>query len=382
LILIIAFSFATAAKAAGPPPAEPAEIKKLISDLGSEEVEVRQKATAKLEAFGELALPALRRASKDHADVDVRLRAFVVIGGIERKLYGVVRLYKGTTVGLIALALSPDGKRMASGTWDSTEKVARVWDVATGKELFQLTGHTAGVVTVAWSRDGKRILTGSHDRTLRLWDAANGKPIKTFGDHTSTVHNAVFSRDGKKAVSCSYERTIRVWDLETGKLLLSNNDHISSVRGLAALPDGKRVAAAGFDGSVRVIDIETGKQVLYCLHGGAAWFVAVSPDGKRLVSTGSDNLVRLWDAQTGKVLRAFKGHTANGVHAIACSHDGKRLLSGGNDNTARLWDVETGKEIQRLDHDGSLTCVAFLPGDAQAVTGSSDKLLRLWNLRK
>jgi WD40 repeat protein len=383
-VLACALLLGPGAAAVAPPPAEPADVKKLITDLADDDVAVRKSAAGKLESLGEAALPALRRVGKEHADVDVRLRAFVLIAAIERKLYGVVRRYEGTTAGVIAFALSPDGKRMVSGTWDNTEQVARVWDVETGKELFALKGHTSAIVTVAWSNDGSRILTGSHDRTLRLWDAKTGKWLKTLGAHASTVHNVVFTLDGKKAVSCSFERTIRVWSTETGELLARNDDHGASVRGLAMMPGGKRVASAGFDGTVRVIDVATGRQVLRCdgTHPGGAWFVAVAPDGKRLASSGADNLVRLWDAQTGKLLKVFKGHGSNGLHAIAYSHDGRRVLSGGNDNTGRLWDVASGKEVQRLEHAGSLTCVAFLPGDGRAVTASSDKLLRLWRLRE
>jgi WD40 repeat protein len=373
-------------EAADPPLAGSAEVKKLVADLGDENFEVRKAAEQKLVGLGEAALPALRSASVTAQDVDVRLRVFVVIAAIERKLYGVVRSYAGSTAHVVAFAVSPDGKRMASGTWEATEHVARVWDVETGKELFQLKGHTSSIVTLAWSSDGGRILTGSHDRTLRLWDAKTGNALKTFGNHGSGVLNVVFTPDGKKAVSCADERTIRVWDLETGKLLVRNDDHGSTVRGLAMMPNGKHVASAGKDGSVRLIDIETGKQVLHCAgsHPGGAWFVAVAPDGKRLVSSGADNQVRLWDATTGKLLKLFTGgHGNNGIHAIAYSHDGRRVLSGGNDNTARLWDIASGKEIQRLDdHGGSVSCVAFLPGDALAVTAGSDKLLRLWKLRK
>src|SRR5262249_3976125 len=75
---------------AAPPPRTPPEVKKLITDLGDDDVDVRKSAAKKLERLGRVALPELRRASKEHADADVRLRAVVVAAAIERKLFGPV----------------------------------------------------------------------------------------------------------------------------------------------------------------------------------------------------------------------------------------------------------------------------------------------------
>src|SRR5262249_44967467 len=139
-----------------PPAKTPAEWLKLIDQLGDDNT--RAAAQKKLEALGEDVLPALRRASKSHDDVDVRLRAVLVVAAIDKKTYREVRAYEGHTDGPIAFALSPDGKKMVSGCWGNlTEHVARIWDVKSGKELLQLKGHTSGVVCFAWSKDGKHV---------------------------------------------------------------------------------------------------------------------------------------------------------------------------------------------------------------------------------
>ena len=88
--------------------------------------------------------------------------------GHQKKLYGEVRRFAGSEEGVVGFALSPDGKKMASGCWVADkETVARVWDVKTGKELMQLKGHDQRR-HLPWTgrKDGKRILTGSVDRSV------------------------------------------------------------------------------------------------------------------------------------------------------------------------------------------------------------------------
>src|SRR4051794_9486172 len=108
---------ALSAFAAAPPGKAPAEWLKLIDQLGDDEAGVRTEAEKKLLALGADAIPFLRRAGKTHADVDVRLRAVVVAAAIEKKLFGEVRRFSGHTDGVLAFAVSPDGKRVVSTAW-------------------------------------------------------------------------------------------------------------------------------------------------------------------------------------------------------------------------------------------------------------------------
>jgi eukaryotic-like serine/threonine-protein kinase len=90
----------------------------------------------------------------------------------------------GHTDSVSAVALSPDGTRILTGSDDHT---ARLWDATTGKAVVTLTGHTNAVEAVAFSPDGKRVLTGSGDKTARIWDAATGKTVATLAEHWAPV---------------------------------------------------------------------------------------------------------------------------------------------------------------------------------------------------
>ncbi|THU75307.1 WD40 repeat-like protein, partial [Dendrothele bispora CBS 962.96] len=135
-----------------------------------------------------------------------------------RKLMKV--LHKSTTAkiaclkvnsSVLSVAISPDGKRIVSGSCDST---VRIWDAETGSSVGQpLQGHDDSVLSIEFSPDGKRIVSGSHDRTVRIWDVETGSPVgQPQQGHDDSVQSVGFSPDGKRIVSGSDDRTVRIWD--------------------------------------------------------------------------------------------------------------------------------------------------------------------------
>jgi len=106
------------------------------------------------------------------------------------------------------VAFSPDGKRLASVSSDQTVKV---WDAATGQELFTLKGHTGTVHTVAFSPDGTRLASASDDKTVKVWDARTGQEVLTLKGHTTPIWSVAFSPDGQRLASASVD-AVKVWN--------------------------------------------------------------------------------------------------------------------------------------------------------------------------
>ena len=114
---------------------------------------------------------------------------------------------KGHTFGVQSMAVSPDGERIVTGSWDHT---AKVWDARTGTLLLDLKGHAWIVTSVAFSPDGMRIVTGSADNTARMWDAATSTELFALKGHTGGVNSVAFSADGTRLVTGSQDKTARV----------------------------------------------------------------------------------------------------------------------------------------------------------------------------
>jgi WD40 repeat protein/serine/threonine protein kinase len=120
---------------------------------------------------------------------------------------------------VLCAAFSRDGKWVITGGDDN---LALIWDAITGKprhtglvscELYQATcqGHTAGVVAVAFSPNGQRVITGSKDKTARIWDPQTGREILALKGHSQEVTSASFSPDGRSALTSSRDGTTAVW---------------------------------------------------------------------------------------------------------------------------------------------------------------------------
>ncbi len=283
-----------------------------------------------------------------------------------------------------AITVTPDGKRIVSGSHDRT---IRVWDMETGAAIGNtLEGHKGWVNAVAVTLDGKRIVSGSDDHTIRVWDletgAAIGKPIK---GHKNVVTAVAVTPDGKRIVSGSRDNTIRVWDMETGAAIGNSIEgHEGWVNAVVVTPDGKRIVSGSSDHTIRVWDMETDAAIGKPIEGheGVVYTVAVTQDGKRIVSGYGDNIIRVWDLETGAAIgKPIKGHKSR-VATVAVTQDGKRIVSGAVDGTIRVWDMETGAAIGSLikGHKSGVTAVAVTPDGKRIVSGSDDCTIRVWDI--
>jgi hypothetical protein len=218
--------------------------------------------------------------------------------------------------GLTSAVISPDGKRMASGSWDRT---LRLWDVKTGVELRSFVGHTAGVQSVSFSPDSRRLASGSADWTVRLWDVESGVELRILEGHTKKVCSVTFSPNGKQVASGSLDRTVRLWDVETGTELRKLDRLFAGVQSVSFSPNSKHLAASSDDGAVYLLDIESGIEMrIFEGHRAKVTSLSFSPDGKRLASGSFDNTVRLWDVETGKCLRVL----GRGIDPVAETNPG------------------------------------------------------------
>jgi WD40 repeat protein len=243
----------------------------------------------------------LNGGSNGHLEIEQHLLLWDTTTGQQR------RLAKDESM-LIALSISPDGKRLASWSYG---KGTSVYETETGKLLWRETKFRAE--TLKFTPDNRSLITasGGGQSALHIWDAATGRPSKAFPAPTlGSVWTFALSPDGSKLLAPT-DTDYVLWDLQGGKVL-------------HRWPGAK----------------QSGK-------------VAFAPDGRSVVTC--DTILRRWDVASGESLypdAAALGHTAP-VRRLYFTPDGKRLASVGEDNAIRIWDVDAAKPIRTLGFNSS-----------------------------
>jgi WD40 repeat protein len=284
----------------------------------------------------------------------------------------------GHTGEVNTIDFSPDGRKFASGSDDTSIKI---WNLSDRQELRTLKGHTDWVYSVAISPDGQTIVSGSKDNTVKVWDLNTGRKLHSLKGHTSYVDTVAISPDGQKLVSGSYDKTIAIWNLKTGEELRTLKGHAAEVLSVAISPDGLRLASGSTDRTIKLWNFNTGQEIFTIRgHTGDVNSLAFSPNGQKLASVSDDRTIEIWNPNTGRKIRTLTGHLAD-VNSVAFSPDGQKIATGSDDKTIRVWNLITGEIVATLrGHSAPVWSVAFSPDGQTLVSGSADKTIAIWHL--
>jgi WD40 repeat protein len=322
--------------------------------------------------------------------------------------------YKGD-----AIAISPDGRFVASGSgdiflWDfeTQTKLARLehkamvksltfspdgrwlvsthedgavlqWNVAERDRVANFNEHSGSVLAVAWAPDGKRFASAGADRSVIIWNTATGRKEATLSGHTSRVTAVAFSFDGRWVASTGHDGEVIFWDTERrqARLRLNHPGQEQASHCVALSPDGRWVATTNgvyeSTGGRQVTDFRTTPFLQRVFFSALAF----SPDGQRLACVAQNYVdILLLDADRWRLLYRLDSLPLQ-FTSVSFSPDGKRLVTGEDEHGVRLWQVDPLREEALLGrHAARVKSVAFSPDGRQVVSAGDDKMIALWDV--
>jgi WD40 repeat protein len=284
------------------------------------------------------------------------------------------------------VAFSPDGKLLATATWDGIH----LWD-ASGKELSRLsTRHERShewVSALAFTGDSKRLVAAGDSGTVQVWDVATARELRhREGPQGNWWAVGLSSDAGVLALGGAGEKWLLAQEVERGRTRWRLDYSQERISRLALSPQGKTVAVVVDYGVIHLWDLKAeklrhripGKEP--ASNGPCGSRLTLSPDGKTLASQRPRDGVQLWEVATGQERLRLKDLPAE-VNSIAFAPGGRLLACGAADGTVGLWDAATRERLYHgRGHRGAVDQLAFSANSKLLLSGSADTTALLWDV--
>ncbi|QRV78133.1 hypothetical protein RhiJN_06148 [Ceratobasidium sp. AG-Ba] len=323
-----------------------------------------------------------------------------------------------------AAAVSPDGRRIATGSFDGS---IRIHDLNTGTHIgLPFTKHSDMIGQISFSRNNRHIVSGSNS-AVWVWDSDDGTPILGIERGIGYLRFVNLSADGRRILLCVAD-DITIRDANTGTVIDQLTGTFSAAEFLTSDQDsgvitlggdnqlgiwakGSNVLSKSFMVNVTPADhcvstfsadrsrlvVATSEKHLYVLdtsthspvcdqlvgHSGSVRCVAFSPDGSLVVSGSYDGTILVWDLRSASsAARPLYGHR-DAVSSVSMLPDGKQIVSSSQDGTVRVWNLELDPGDLALEapvgHSGPVQCVAFSLDGQYIISGGYDGTIRIWD---
>lgn len=271
---------------------------------------------------------------------------------------------------IYCMAFSPDSTKLVSG---SDDELIKIWNLKDPETPITIPGHIDGVTSIAISTDGNLLASsGRSVHKISLWNLKNGKFIKFLSGHTKDINSLAFMSDGTTLVSGSDDGTIRFWNSNEGTQL-KTYDGISAILS----PDGNSIASYTSAGVIKILDIQTGDLLISSKTATENIYdMMFSPDGST-ITTSIGLEILFWNVETGRLIDTISGYS-QGIGSVKYTPNGRTLLCV--DDYIKIWDLTNSKLQKTLSFQESVSSIALAQDNNTLAIGDYDNLIYLWDM--
>jgi len=314
-----------------------------------------------------------------------------------------INILSGHKNSIKALAISPNGYLLISGSQDKT---LRVWNLKTGQFLHRLIGHDAAIYSIAISPNGRKLVSGSLDRTLISWNLDKRAIADRFFSHSGSpyshrcgaVYCVAYSPDGMMIASGSEDHSIKLWNQRNGELLSRYCEHLEAVLSVQFINPSQihhpfikanshswrnyLFASSSRDGTIKIWQFGQLKSIQTLTgHLDQVSAISLSPTQPLLVSGSADHTVKLWDLNTGELIKTLTEHS-DSISSVSISPDGHWLATSSNNGTIYLWDISQPHQLGILSNclEG-YSPIIFSPDHQRFICCGEDHQILVWELK-
>uniref|UniRef100_A0A671SRT1 U3 small nucleolar RNA-interacting protein 2 n=1 Tax=Sinocyclocheilus anshuiensis TaxID=1608454 RepID=A0A671SRT1_9TELE len=324
-----------------------------------------------------------KRAEQESFEADLiagRLQEDVVgplqLGFITNISYrDIVRLLRGHKLSVTCLVITPDEKCIFSASKDCS---IIKWEVEGGKKVHKIAGgrkgtearhvgHTAHILCMAISSDGKYLASGDMNKLIMIWDPVTCKHLYKLKGHRDAVSGLAFRRGTHTLYSASHDRSIKVWSVDENAYVETLFGHQDMITGLDSLSRERCVTAGGRDRTVRVWKVAEESQLVFHGHEGSIDCIQLINE-EHMVTGGDDGSISVWTVNKKKPVSTVKqAHGSHGntgleqpcwVSSVAALHNSDIVASGSHNSAVQLW--KCGQGFRGLEPLFSVPMIGFV----------------------
>lgn len=295
------------------------------------------------------------------------------------KLYRVISGHQGW---VRCVAVEPANTWFCTG---ASDRIIKIWDLASGQLKLSLTGHVSSVRGLAVSERQPYLFSCGEDKQVKCWDLEYNKVIRHYHGHLSACYTLALHPTIDVLVTAGRDSVARVWDIRTKANVFTLSGHTNTVASVCCQATDPQVITASYDSTIRLWDLAAGRSMATLTnHKKSVRALALHPRLYMFASASPDS-IKQWRCPEGKFVQSLSGHNAI-INCMAANTDGV-LVSGGDNGTMHFWDWRTGYNFQRLsvpvqpgslDSEAGAFALAFDRSSSRLISCDADKTVKLY----